>query len=276
MMMAREKRRKYPMAARMKSTLTMVVIGGVLGILGTGRPVQAEALTIAASHSLKPAFQEIVPMFEKEYGVTVQALYGPSHTLRHQVEQGAPIDVFLPESVEDIDRLEKKGLIKGKPRTYAASSLVLVMSAASLATPISFHEAFPDRDTRVAVVDPKTSAVGAMTARVLHKINPTFKAGSNFIFGEHTEDVVNFVDTGKADAGIVHRVDAIGNGRMRIIDEAPFGKQISVQFEQAIVSTCREESRNAAREFMDFLVSPRIQKLLLKYGFDAMPSDRHS
>jgi molybdate transport system substrate-binding protein len=265
------------MAAIVKCVLTMALIGGIVGLLGTGRPVQAEALTIAASHSLKPAFQEIVPMFEKEYGVTVQALYGPSHTLRHQIEQGAPIDVFLPESVEDIEKLEGKGLtIYGKPRIYAASSLVLVMSAASLATPISFHEALPNRGTRIALVDPKTSAVGAMTARVLHKINPTFKAGSNFVFGEHTEDVVDFVDLGKADAGIVHRVDAIGNGRLRIIDEAPFGKQTSVQFGAAIVSTCREASREAAQEFVDFMMSPRIQMLLLKYGFDTTSGDRRS
>jgi molybdate transport system substrate-binding protein len=265
------------MTVTLRCTLAMGLIGGIVGLLGTGRPVLAEALTIAASHSLKPAFHEIVPMFEQEYGVTVEMVYGPSHTLRHHIEQGAPIDVFLPESLEDIEKLEKKALtIHGKPRIYAASSLVLVMSAASLATPISFQEALPNRGTRVALVNPKTSAVGAVTARVLHKINPAFKAGSNFVFGEHTEDVVNFVDSGKADAGIVHRVDAIGNGRLRIIDEAPFGKQTSVQFGEAIVSTCREASLEAAQEFVDFMMSPRIQMLLLKYGFDTTPSDRRS
>jgi molybdate transport system substrate-binding protein len=43
-------------------------------------------------------------------------------------------------------------------------------------------------------------------------------------------------------------------------------------FSQAVVSTCREASLPAAQQFVNFMMSPRIQKLLLKYGFDAMPA----
>jgi molybdate transport system substrate-binding protein len=43
-------------------------------------------------------------------------------------------------------------------------------------------------------------------------------------------------------------------------------------FGQAVVSTCREASRQAAQQFTNFMMSPRIQKLLLKYGFDAVPT----
>jgi len=35
-----------------------------------------------------------------------------------------------------------------------------------------------------------------------------------------------------------------------------------------VVWTCRETARGVAKEFSDFLMSPRIQKLLLNYGFD--------
>jgi len=63
---------------------------------------------------------------------------------------------------------------------------------------------------------------------------------------------------------------------LRIIYEAPFGKQTSVQFGAAIVSTCREASREAAQEYVDFMMSPRIQMLLLKYGFDTTSGDRRS
>lgn len=46
-----------------------------------------------------------------------------------------------------------------------------------------------------------------------------------------------------------------------------------VQFGEAVVSTCREASCAVAKEFLDFMTSPRIQKLLIKYGFDSMPSN---
>ena len=114
--------------------MAMAVVSTLGGILTTGEPIRAETLTVGAAPSLKAAFQEIVPMFEKEHGATVRVLYGPSQTLRRQIEKGAPIDVFLPAAVEEVEKLHAKGLtLNGAPRIYAQTSLVLVMSAASRA-----------------------------------------------------------------------------------------------------------------------------------------------
>jgi molybdate transport system substrate-binding protein len=90
---------------------------------------------------------------------------------------------------------------------------------------------------------------------------------------QHSEDIVNQVHTGDADMGIVYRVDAINSGQVRISDEAPIGSYVPIQFGQAVVWTCRNESLSAAEAFFDFIMSPRIQKLLLKYGFDSVSSN---
>jgi molybdate transport system substrate-binding protein len=145
------------------------------------------------------------------------------------------------------------------------------MSAASRATSISFHDVLPNR-ARIALGDPKTSVLGEITAQKLTKRNPAYKNGSNLLYGQHSLDVMNLVHTGKADVGIVYRSDAINSGQVRIIDEAPAGTHTPVQFGQAVVWTCRNESLSAAEEFFDFMLSPRIQKLLLKYGFDGFDS----
>jgi len=213
-----------------------------------------------------------VPMFEKEYGVTVHVMYGPSQTLRQQIEKGAAIDVFVAEGVDEVMKLESKGLtLNGGPRIYAQTSLVLVMSMASPLTSVSFREVPPRRTARMALGDPRTSALGQITAKALGKLD--YKSRYHLLHAEHTDDVVNMVHSGVADVGIVYRVDAINNGQVRIIDEAPAGKQMPVQFGQAVVSTCRDESLKAAEEFFDFIMSPRVQMLLLKYGFDSMPSN---
>jgi len=90
-----------------KFSLVVAIVSGLAGVVLTGKPVQAESLTVGAAYSLKAPFQEILPMFEKEYGATVQVVYGPSQTLRQQIEKGAPIDVFLPEAVEEVEKLHK-------------------------------------------------------------------------------------------------------------------------------------------------------------------------
>ena len=255
-----------------KFTIAMAVLTGLAGVALTENRVQAETLTVGAAHSLKGAFQEILPMFEKEYGVTVEVVYGPSQTLRRRIEEGAPIDVFLPEAVEELQKLQKKGLIiNGGPRIYAQTSVVLVMSTASPLMSVSFRDMPPRLAARMALGDPRTSALGEVTARALGKLD--YKSRYRLLHAEHTDAVVNLVRSGVADVGIVYRVDAINSGQIRIIDETPAGKLTSVQFGQAVVSTCREASLKAAEDFFDFIMSPRIQMLMGKHGFDSVPSN---
>ena len=89
---------------------------------------QPETLTIAAANSVKDALRKMLPLFEAEHPhIAVRVIYGPSQTLRKQIEEGAPVDVFLPSLFDEIEQLEKKGLvIQGTKRVYAGTSLVLI------------------------------------------------------------------------------------------------------------------------------------------------------
>lgn len=255
-----------------KLSMTMVLVCGLAG-LGMGTSARGETLTVAAAQSLRAPFQEILRMFEQEYGVPVEVRYGPSHTLRRQIEQGAPIDVFLSESLQEVETLHQKGLtLLGGPRQYAQTSMVVVMSSASAATSVSFGDASLPGAWKVALVDPKASSVGAISVKALRQIDPLAHHHARLVPAPDIDEVVRLVSKGDADLGIVYRADAINSGQVRIIDEAPAGRSIPVVFGQAVVSTCRQASLQAAEQFVNFMMSPRIQKLLLKYGFDAMPT----
>lgn len=250
----------------------MILVGGLAGLVTEAR-AQGETLTVAAAPSLRAPFQEILRMFEQEYGVPVEVRYGPSHTLRRQIEQGAPIDVFLSESVQEVETLHQKGLtLLGGPRRYAQTSMVVVMSSASPATAISFGDPATHGALRVALVDPKASSLGAIAVKALKQMDPLAHHHARLVPAPHTDEVVRLVTGGDADVGIVYRADAINSGEVRIIDEAPAGHSIPVVFGQAVVSNCRKTSLQAAEQFLNFMMSPRIQKLLLKYGFDAVPT----
>lgn len=252
---------------------TMALLSGLAATIPISGYAQTETLTVGVPPSLRAAFNEILPLFEREYGATVRIEYAPSKTLRQQIEKGVPIDVFLAAGVDEVEQLHKKGLtLNGGPRIYAQTSLVLVMSADPSATLVSFHDALPNRTTRIALGDPQTSSLGAITARAIAKLNPTYKSRSRLLHAPHSEDIMDLIHTGKADVGLVYRVDAINGGQVRISDETPIGTYVPVQFGQAVVATCREGLLPVAKQFSDFLMTPRIQKLLLMYGFDPMPS----
>jgi molybdate transport system substrate-binding protein len=145
------------------------------------------------------------------------------------------------------------------------------MSSDSPSSLISLRDALSDRSLRIAFGDPQTSSLGDATARALAKVYPAYKKRPNIVYAQHSEDIMDLIRRGKADVGLVYRVDSINSGHVRISDEDPFGTLVSIQFGQAVASTCRAALRSVAEQFSSFLMSPRIQKLLVKYGFDSVP-----
>ena len=181
----------------------MMLFFSILAVaLWTVPPVHAqpETLTIAAANSLKEALGKVLPLFEAQHReINVRVIYGPSQTLRNQIEQGAPVDVFLPSLFEEIEQLEKKGLvIQGTKRAYAGTSLVLITGTALPAPVGSIHDLQSMPVRRLAVGDPKTSSVGKVAAQFLKYSNLEPRLKSQYVFGEHSRAVLDLVAKGRS------------------------------------------------------------------------------
>ena len=234
-----------------------------------GRAVaQPETLTIAAANSLRDALRTLLPTFESKHpGVMVRVIYGPSQSLRKQIEEGAPVDVFLPSLAEEIDQLEKKGLIiQGTKRIYAGTSLVLITGPVLPAPARSIEDLRSIPVRRIAVGDPKTSSVGKVSAQFLKFSQLDAKLKSNYVYGDHSRAVLELVAKGEAEIGVVYRTDAITDSQVRILDTAPAESHSPIQYGVAIVWTARNIS--ASGDFIEFLLSSRTQDELKKFGFD--------
>lgn len=241
-----------------------------IGVGWNSLPAQAqpETLTIAAANSLKDALRKVLPRFEAQHrDVNLRVIYGPSQNLRKQIEEGAPVDIFLPSLFEEIDQLEAKGLIiQGTKRTFAATSLVLI-TGTTLPAPVS---SIQDLQTtpihRIAVGDPKTSSVGKVAAQFLKysKLEPKLK--SQYVLGEHSRAVLDLVAKGEAEIGVVYRTDAVPNSAVRILDTAPVASHTPIRYGVAVAWTA--QNITAAGDFIDFLLSHTTQTLLENLGFD--------
>lgn len=263
------------MTDRKRLSLILISLAVMVSILAVepSAHAQSETLTIAAANSVKDALRKILPLFEAQHTeVTVRVIYGPSQTLRKQIEEGAPIDVFLPSLFEEIDQLEKKGLvIQGTKRVYAGTSLVLI-TGTTLPAPIGSIQdlrSIPVR--RIAIGDPKTSSVGKVAVQFLKysKLEPQVK--SQYIFGEHSRAVLDLVSKGEAEIGVVYRTDAVADQHVRILDTAPSGSHTPVRYGVAAVWTAKNIS--GAGDFIEFLLSAPIQAHLKQYGFDQAISE---
>jgi molybdate transport system substrate-binding protein len=249
---------------------SLLLFGALATTVWTAPPVQAapETLTIAAANSLRDAFRQLLPLFEAHNkDINVRVIYGPSKTLTKQIEEGAPIDVFLPSQIEDIEQLEKKGLvIQGTKRFYAGTSLVLI-AGPEFPAPITSAQDLRTTLVRfIAVGDPKTSSVGKVAAQYFSYSKLDSQLKSQFVYGEHSRAVLDLVAKGEADIGVVYRTDAVTNKKIRILDEAPKDSHQPVHYGVAAVWTAKNIP--AAGDFINFLETPKAQALLQDHGFD--------
>jgi len=262
--------RRYFMTRRTVLLRNLLFLVVLTITVWTASPVQAqpETVTIAAANSLRDAFRQILPLFEAHNkDINVRVIYGPSQTLSKQIEEGAPIDVFLPSQVEEIDQLEKKGLvIQGTRRVYAGTSLVLITGTELPAPIASIQDLRTTLIRYIAIGDPKTSSVGKVAAQYLKYSKLDSQLKSQIVYGEHSRAVLDLVAKGEADLGIVYRTDAVGNRKIRILDDAPEDSHTPVHYGVAAVWTAKNIS--GAGDFINFLGTPKVQALLQEHGFD--------
>jgi molybdate transport system substrate-binding protein len=150
---------------------------------------------------------------------------------------------------------------------YAQTSLVLVTASPAHITGVSIQDLHTNRIARIAMGDPKTTALGILSQDLLSKLDLGPAPHSRYLYGKH-DDVIQLVTSGEADVGIVYRIDAAANPKLRIIDEVPGSFRIPVQFSGAVVWTCGHRSCTLGKEFVHFLTTPDVQSILHKHGFD--------
>ena len=234
---------------------------------------QSEILTVAAASNLKDVFRKILPLFEAQNpDISVRVIYAQPKTLVKQIEEGAPVDVLLPAQFEDIDQLEKKGLIlQDTKQVYARTALVLITNAAFPAQLDSIQDLETKPVRHIAIGDPAASAVGKDTIQFLRhgKLEPRLK--SQFIYGEHSRAVLDLVSKGEAELGIVYQTDALTAKRVRIIDTAPADSHRPVTY--GIAAPWTAQNIAGTRELVSFLLSAPVQTELKKYGFERASAD---
>src|SRR6267143_500491 len=94
---------------------------------------EAASITVSAAISLKDALDELGHTYEQRHPDTKVTLnYGSSGTLQHQIQQGAPVDIFISAAEKQMDALESIGLLlAGTRQDLVGNQLVLVVPASS-------------------------------------------------------------------------------------------------------------------------------------------------
>jgi len=226
-------------------------------------------LTVSAAVSLKDAFNEVAELYEKRTGTKIHFNYGASGALQKQIESGAPADIFASAGAKQMDELASRNLIVPDTRTdFAGNSLVLIIPAKGL-TLSSFSDLSNPSVKKVAVANPKTVPAGQYTEQTLHNLKLLPQLQSKLIFAEDVRQVLDYVAREEVDAGVVYSSDAFSAGsRVKVVASAPNDSHDPIRYPIALVRDSQQ--KEAARKFIDLVLSTEGQAALVKHGFQTI------
>ena len=226
---------------------------------------QRISLTVSAAASLQHALGEVeTAYFAGHPKVDLRNNFGSSGTLAREIEEGAPVDVFLSAAAKPMDDLESKGLITaGTRENILHNSLVLITP---LDSKLQGPAGLADRSIRIiAVGDPSSVPAGQYAQQTLNALHLNDQVKGKLVLGKDVRQVLTFVETGNADAGFVYATDARNSESVRVAATVPESAHEPIVYPAAVVKT--SANPEAARTFVEFLGSPEARAIFTRNGY---------
>lgn len=247
----------------------LAILGIVVFILLTGctnNQEESTTLTISAAISLTDALEEIKEIYEKDHDISLSFNLAGSGTLAQQIEQGAPVDLFISANTNWMDLLEEKGLILSDSRKNIAENRLVIIShknnpAETL--PLS-GEAFHSFE-QVAIGNPDSVPAGNYTREALQAANMWDSLREKAILTKDVRQVLTYVETENADLGFVYKSDALLSEQIKILATIDEGLHQPIVYPAAV--TEGSKTQEEAKQFLQYLLQEEAREIFKKYGF---------
>ena len=228
---------------------------------------QSTTLLIAAAASLQNALEELDPLFESaNSGIAVNYNFAASGPLQQQIEQGAPIDLFISAASRQMNALQGKNLIlTNTRRNLLTNRLVLVVPRDSTLGLTGFRQLTNSKVKRISVGEPRSVPAGQYAEEVFKNLGILDQLRSKFVYGNSVRNVLGTVESGNADAGVVYATDAKISDQVKRVSTAPSNSHSPIVYPMAVIAASRNQQ--AASAYAQFLTSGEAQAVFKRYGF---------
>lgn len=234
---------------------------------GTDKLKDEAELLVSAAASLTDVLEELRIVYKKR-SPEINLIYtlSGSGSLQVQIEEGAPVDVFISAAQKQMKALEDGGhLLDGTRKTLLFNKLVLISPKDSKLDIKHFKDMTRGEVEKIAIGDPTNVPVGQYSEEILNSLNIKDKVNDKLVLANDVRTVLNWVEIGEVDLGIVYATDAMTSDKINIITEAPEGSHREVSYPAAVIKDSKDEKQ--ARAFLDFLSTDEAKIIFEKYGF---------
>jgi molybdate transport system substrate-binding protein len=247
--------------------LTAILIPAL--VIGWSRHSPTTELRVAGAADLQRAFKELAPLYEKQFDVKVNLVFGSTGLLAKQAEQGAPFDLLFAADETYIANLEKQGKVVPGTRTlYGIGRLALWSRDARFSVKRIGDLASP-HIRRIAIANPEHAPYGRAAKQAMQKAKVWDTVEQRVVYGENVQQAMQYAQTGNADVGIIAQSLAIGaGGSYTLVPD-----KLHDPIRQAVGVLKQSSNPAAARGFITFVLGKEGQSIMRKYGF-AIPHNK--
>jgi molybdate transport system substrate-binding protein len=227
----------------------------------------AETITVAAAISLKDALTKVADQYKIDSGDSVEFAFGSSGQLAGQIQNGAPVDVFISAANKQVDQLEHAGIVDPAWRKLVAgNSLVLVVPSDSKLPATSLKSLAAQGVTNVAIGEPKSVPAGQYAEQALKHSGVYDAVKDKLILGTNVRQVLDYVERGEVSAGLVYSTDAkISGEKVRVTCTIDQTDHDPIVYPAAVIMVSKKQ--RAAKSFLDYVISNKGQATLREFGF---------
>ncbi|OAT81829.1 molybdate ABC transporter substrate-binding protein [Desulfotomaculum copahuensis] len=238
--------------------------GQTPGKSGRGAGAQKE-VTVSAAISLKDALGKIKADYEKAHpDVKITYNLGASGALQQQIEQGAPVDLFISAGASQMDQLAKEGLIDPATRVNLLSNDLVLVTPQNGPQIKDFSALAGPAVKKIGLGLPKTVPAGKYAQETLDSLKLWDKLQPKLVTANDVRQVLTYVETGNVDAGFVYRSDAMMGKNIKVALTVPDNLHKPIVYPAAVVKNARQ--KDVAREFLNYLASPPGMQVFEQYG----------
>jgi molybdate transport system substrate-binding protein len=228
----------------------------------TALAAAAGELRVAAATSLAESVNEIAAAYQKANGTKVTPVLAASNVLARQIEEGAPIDLFISADEATMTKVEKAKLVSNVTKLLT-NSLVIVVPNESDAKVTGGADLANFK--RISIGDPAAVPAGVYAKAWLTKQNLWDSIGPKCVGCENVRAALAALESGNADAAIVYKTDAAVSKKVKVAWTVPAGEAPAIIYPVAVCTATKQADE--AKKFADFLKSEEASKIFTARGF---------
>lgn len=252
-----------------KIYLLLIILICIFNFTGCKKNLEENKEKIELNISVASSLKESIIAIKEEYensneNIELIINYGSSGSLKQQIENGAPCDLFISAGKSQIEELENKNMIiENTNKILLKNNLVIISPKAS--TLKNIYDIEKEEVKYIGIGYPESVPAGSYAYETINSLNLENKIKNKLVYAKDVKEVLAWVQLGNIDAGFVYSTDVKNNKQIKIIENIKEEYHSEIIYPMAVI----KDSKNIkeSKKFQEFLLNEKAKRIFNEYGY---------